>query len=67
MRINDKKSVCIRFGNRDDVCCAPVTTWVFILSVLGRSNVLLSRPDTNFINFSKQYLAKLAKLHQRVS
>jgi len=26
MRINDKKSVCIRFGNRHDVCCAPVTT-----------------------------------------
>ena len=25
MRINDKKSVCIRFGNRHDVCCAPVT------------------------------------------
>ena len=26
MRINDKKSVCIRFGRKHDVCCAPVTT-----------------------------------------
>ena len=26
MRINDKKSVCIRFGSRHDVCCAPITT-----------------------------------------
>ena len=41
--------------------------WVFILSVLGRSNVLLSPPDPNFINLLTQYLAKLDELHQRVS
>ena len=41
--------------------------WVFILSVLGRSNVLLSPPDPNFINLLTQYLAKLGELHQRVS
>ena len=42
MRINDKKSVCIRFGNRHDVCCAPVTTcsdgalrWVDTCRYLG--------------------------------
>ena len=28
MRINDKKSVCIRFGIRHDLCCAPVTTCI---------------------------------------
>ena len=79
MRINDKKSVCIRSCNRHDVCCAPVTTrylydgsirtyiWVFILSVLGRSNVLLRPPDPNFINLLTQYLAKFDELHQRVS
>ena len=40
--INDKKSVCIRFGNRHDVCCAPVTTcsgvalrWVDTCRYLG--------------------------------
>ena len=49
MRINDKKSVCIHFRNKHDVCCAErydgsirADIWVFILSVLGRSNVLLS-------------------------
>jgi len=41
--------------------------WVFILSVLGRSNVLLNPPEPNFTNLSTQYLAKLAELHQRVS
>jgi len=42
MRINDKKSVCIRFGNRHDVFCAPVTTcsggalrWVDTCRYLG--------------------------------
>ena len=29
--------------------------WVFILSVLGRSNVLLGLPDPNFINILTQY------------
>ena len=59
----------------DMMCCAPVVAeryngsiradiWVFILSVLGRSNVLLSPPDTNFINLLTQYLAEL---HKRVS
>jgi len=44
MRINDKKSVCIRFGNRHDVFCAPVTTcsggalrWSTIYFVSARS------------------------------
>jgi len=41
--------------------------WVFILSVLGRSNVLLSPPDPNFINLLTQYLAELGELHKRVS
>jgi len=41
--------------------------WVFILSVLGRSNVLLSPPDPNFINLLTQYLAELDELHLRVS
>jgi len=40
---------------------------VFILSVLGHSNVLLSRPDPNFTNLLTQYLAKLGELHQIVS
>jgi len=31
--------------------------WVFILSVLGRSNVLLSPPEPNFTNLLTQYLA----------
>jgi len=26
MRINDKKSLCIRFGSKHDACCAPITT-----------------------------------------
>jgi len=70
MRINDKKSVCIHFRNKHDVCCAerydgsihadrPI--WVFIFSVLGRSNVLSSPPDPNFTNLLMQYLAKLGE------
>jgi len=42
MCVNDKKSVYIRFGNRHDVCCAPVTTcsggalrWVDTCRYLG--------------------------------
>jgi len=49
----------------DESICADI--WVFILSVLGRLNVLLSPPDPNFINLLTQYLAKLEELHQRVS
>ena len=81
MRINDKKSVCIRFGNRHDVCCAPVTTcsdgalrWVDTCRYLGiyfvsaRSfKCTFEPPDPNFINILTEYLAKLGELHQRVS
>ena len=53
--------MCWNFEHYDGSIRADI--WVFILSVLCRSNVLLSPPDPNFINLLTHYLAKLGELH----